>query len=188
MTDSNDTLIQLELPLTDEEWRDIPGYEGIYQVSDLGRVKRITKHRRYAANRLLKPIAHNMGYVEVILCCGTEQKRYYIHRLILATFIGECPSGMQVNHKNGIKTDNRLENLEYVTRSQNIKHSYDVLKRQRPIGESAINARLTESQVREIRRLLKLGARPVDLAKQFDVHKNTIHSIKNKSNWKHVKD
>lgn len=111
-----------------EIWKDVVGFEGLYQVSNLGSVKSIQRRVSFGHNsrivpaKLLKPILSTSGYYKVALPRNT-----YIHRLVLMAFIGICDSKPHVNHINGIKTDNRLENLEWVTVKENLDHSKEVL-------------------------------------------------------------
>lgn len=103
-----------------EEWRDIPEYEG-YQVSNLGRVKSLERidalgHR--VKEKILKP-GLARGYYRVILYKNSIKKKYYVHRLVWIAFNGQIPENIQVNHINEIKTDNRLENLNLMTRKEN---------------------------------------------------------------------
>ena len=107
---------------TEEIWKDVVGYEGIYQVSNLGRVKSLN-YNHTGKEKVRKLDLGRKGYYLVVLCKGGKRKAHIVHRLVMLAFIGE--SDLQVNHKNGIKTDNRLENLEYCTASENIRHSFD---------------------------------------------------------------
>ena len=102
-----------------EHWKDVPNYEGLYQVSNLGRVKSL----KFGKDKILKPQEGKRGYMKVGLWKEGERKYSYVHRLIMLAFVGE--SDLQVNHKNGVKTDNCLENLEYCTASENTLHAYD---------------------------------------------------------------
>lgn len=97
-----------------EIWKDIPGYEGLYQVSDYGRVRSLW----YGKIKVLKPGNHR-GYYVVKLCKNGKKKHHSIHRLVVETFIGPIPKRMVVNHKNENKLDNRLDNLEIVTPKEN---------------------------------------------------------------------
>jgi len=111
-----------------EIWKDIPKFEGLYQVSNFGRVKSFITHRNgwpaRKSNKILKPNSDRYGYQRVILI-GKDGNRHQwlIHRLVMLAFVG-WEDNMQVNHINGVKNDNRLENLEWVTQSENMKHAY----------------------------------------------------------------
>lgn len=101
----------------DEIWKDVPEFEGKYKISNMGRVfsmitSKIMKYDNVA------------GYNQVTFYNGKYKKRYKVHRLVMLAFIGN--SDLQVNHINGIKSDNRLSNLEYVTQSENMKHAYKI--------------------------------------------------------------
>ncbi len=100
----------------------MPGFPD-YEISDAGTVRRTVTRHSWAAGHVLSPAVTN-GYQYVNLTNnGVHQKRY-IHRLVLTAFIGEVP-GMECNHKNGNKLDNRVSNLEWVTHSQNARHAHD---------------------------------------------------------------
>lgn len=179
--------IQLELPFPPEErWEDIPGYEGYYQVSNTGLVKRITGGKGAQIGRVLKPV-NFIGYSEVGLSVNGKIRRYRIHNLVMLAFVG-IPNGLEVNHINGIRNDNRLENLEYVTHRQNIIHARDIIKTLNPPrGEASKSSKLTNEQVREIRKLYipyVMGMQR--LAKIYGVAPQTISSIVKYKKWKHI--
>lgn len=104
-----------------EIWKDIPNYEGLYQVSNLGRVKSLERidalgHR--LKEKILKPKL-TRGYYEVGLFKNSIRKMYLVHRLVWEAFNGHIPEGLQVNHINEVKTDNRLSNLNLMTAKEN---------------------------------------------------------------------
>lgn len=111
---------------TCEEWQDIKGYEGIYQVSNLGRVRSLTRkvHNYTKKGIVLKTYQKNEGYLYVSLSRGNgeKQKHAYVHRLVAEAFISNPNNHKQVNHINCDKTDNRKENLEWVSPQQNVAH------------------------------------------------------------------
>ncbi|MBI6019850.1 HNH endonuclease [Clostridium perfringens] len=109
-----------------EEWKFIKGYEGLYKVSSLGRVKSLTRQiKRKTGNykiqgKLLSLIKMKNGYLRVGLYKNKKYKLYAVHRLVAEAFLDNSNNFPQVNHKNEVKTDNRVENLEWTTREENI--------------------------------------------------------------------
>jgi len=173
-----------------EQWRDVVGYEGYYQISNLGHVKRIHAITCAKVGHILKPdIAHN-GYLRVTLCKFNKPKKFPIHHLVLIAFVGPQPSPVhQCNHANGDRADNRLENLSWVTPSENQQHSFKVLGRRSsgPKGERCALSKLTTKQVIEIRRLHASGKlTALELASMFHVARRTIYGIVNRKRWKHI--
>lgn len=113
--------------MENEIWKDIPGYEGLYQASDLGRIRSLDrlawtgKGYRLSRGKILSQSGHSGGYLKVALTPPSEKaKIYYVHRLIASAFLGE--SDLTVNHKNENKHDNRICNLEYMSRVDNIHY------------------------------------------------------------------
>ena len=105
-----------------EEWRDIPEFEGLYQISNLGRIKsleRIDALGRRVKEKILKPLINQYGYYQVELYKNSIGKMYSVHRLVYEAFNGQIPEGLQVNHINEVKTDNRLSNLNLMTPKEN---------------------------------------------------------------------
>lgn len=102
-----------------EEWKEIKGYPN-YMVSSLGNMKSLNYRGNTGKEHLLKIQKNKWGYSIVALCNKGKSKYFQIHRLVYEAFVGEIPQGMQVNHINEIKTDNRLENLNLMTPKENI--------------------------------------------------------------------
>ena len=105
-----------------EVWKDIEGYEDLYQVSNLGRVKRLN------TGRILKGRKNTNGYLQVILCKNGKTKHYYIHRLVAQVFIPNQENKPQVNHIDENKENNHAENLEWVTSKENNNHGTRTLR------------------------------------------------------------
>lgn len=121
-----------------ELWRDIAGYEGIYQVSNQGRIKSLDRFidivwqgkivRKPLKGKIKTPNVQNNGYYIVWLCDSeSNRKALLVHRLVASAFIENPNQFKDVNHKDGNKLNNGVSNLEWCTRSENIKHSYRVL-------------------------------------------------------------
>lgn len=169
-----------------EIWKDIEGYEGLYQVSNLGRVKsldRLVKGRygnsRLVKGKLLKSHLDRDGYLKVRVSINNNVINYFNHRLVAKTFIPNPDNKPQVNHINGIKTDNRIENLEWNTAKENSIHS--VINGLSKTGVKHYKSKLTEKDVIEIRSS-KLTNRA--LAGKYDVSHSTIGRIRTFKIWK----
>ena len=104
----------------EEIWKDIQGYEELYQISNYGRIKSL----KYNKDNILKPYMTSTGYYKIDLRKNNTRKIKPIHKLVAQHFIDNPENKPEVNHKDGNKLNNRVENLEWVTRSENIKHSY----------------------------------------------------------------
>lgn len=122
-----------------EEWKDIVGFDGQYQISNFGRVKSLKCYFKSVGIRILRPSFDKDGYVQVILVKGGQRFNRRIHQLVANAFIDNPENHPVPNHKKGIKTDNRASQLEWVTHSDNIKHSYEVLGR---IGKTNMKGRI----------------------------------------------
>ena len=111
------------------EWRDVVGYEGLYSVSNTGLVKSIERKRwngvglQTVTEKILKPYIQNSGYEMVSLWMNNRGKSLLVHRIVASAFLGSQPQ-MDVNHKDGCKTNNVLSNLEWTTRKINVNHAF----------------------------------------------------------------
>lgn len=155
------------------------GFEGFYEVSDMGRVRSI--RGRYCG-RILSPGPHPGGYPLMHLYRNGRRIARTLHSLVAAAFIGPRPRGQEVRHKDGVKTNCRAENLSYGTHRQNEadKLAHGTL----PLGEKNAAAKLTARDVREIRR--RAGERQEDLAKEFGCTFSNISAIQLRKSWRHV--
>lgn len=156
-----------------ELWEAVPGYEGEYTVSDLGRV--------YSFKRgvHLKPELIRSGYHRVALLKKGVARKCLVHRLVMLAFVGSY--NLDVNHIDGVKTNNVLNNLEYCTRSANIRHSYRIGTSSNA-GERNPSAKLNMLQVRVIRKLSGLVSGGF-IGNIFNVNRNTAYAIWLNKTW-----
>lgn len=161
-----------------EIWKDIKGFESLYQVSNLGRIKSI----RYKNERIMKCKPNIVkGYCQAILSNRGRVSYPLVHKLVAAAFIGPCPPGKEVNHKNFIKHDNRDTNLEYLTKLENAQHSAINQRR----GDKSPSAKLTTADVVEILQMKgKISAR--QLGFKYNVERKAVLRIWSGETWKHL--
>lgn len=170
-----------------ELWKPIKAYEGVYSVSNRGRIRRDLNRTSGKRGTILKPHFIKGGYLRVRLTKNGAWSRKMIARLVTEAFIGPCPPKLQVNHKDGNKLNNCPENLEYVTPKENIHHADALGLRRGPKGEQCVKAILTEKQVKRIRaRYAAGGCSYASLAAEHGVARETIGRITRRLNWKHI--
>lgn len=154
-----------------EVWKSIEGYPK-YEISSIGLIK--SKYK----NKFLSNKSYTGRYVMCWLSNETNSKKMFlVHRLVAKAFIPNPENKPEVNHKNGIKTDNRVENLEWVTRSENEKHAI-INGKTYPRGDNHYRSILKDSDVIKIRSFLKTGLTQSYIANQFGVTQSTISDIK----------
>lgn len=169
-----------------ERWLPVPGYEGFYEVSDLGRVRSLPHETASGlrGGRMLKPFRDKDGYLRVGININGAKLQRPIHQLVLLAFVGSMPPGQQTRHGPGGKLDNRLTNLCYGTSAQN-KADQD-RDGTMPRGASHGNARLTEQTAREIRRRYELGESQDALARAYGVSQTCVSVLVRRKFWRHI--
>ena len=181
-----------------EEWKIIPDTNDLYEASNLGNIRRVVGFvsnningglRKVGGKNLSAKIKRN-GYKEVQLFIETQRgKMKYVHRLVAAAFITPKIDGLEINHINGVKSDNTLGNLEVVTSSQNRHHSYHVLGNRNLIarkGEDHPNAKTTELTVLKVREEYSKGISVKKISKMFNIPFGTICDICYRNSWNHI--
>lgn len=179
--------------MKNEIWKTIPGYT-LYEASNMGRLKTYN-WKGTGREAIMKPALDGSGYLRTMLKRDIDGKIHTVkvHRIIASTFIDNPENKPEVNHKNGIRTDNRLENLEWLTHSENIKDSF-TSGRSCNKGDDNPTSKLTSEQVLEIRRLYVRGHKnqhdlkytKADLANMFGVKYGTIKQIIQRKTWNHL--
>lgn len=169
-----------------EIWKTIPDWQS-YEVSTLGRVRRRIAARTRKAGGILKPDLAGSGkikYYQIELFKNGFHKREKIHTLVAQAFIGPKPPGHQVNHIDANPLNNHPDNLEYVTPKGNMEHC--VKMGRRPHGTAVNTSKLTEDQVRQIRKLFDAGVGGPTIARMFGIRHPSAYQIRDRKIWKHV--
>lgn len=171
-----------------EEWRDVVGFEGCYQVSNSGGLRSVDKFiggrwgDRFLAGKILSQYSAEYGRRTINLAKDGNKKRSKVHRLVLEAFVGPCPDGMECCHNNGDASDNRLENLRWGTKKSNtedmVRHGTS------PLGDKRWGQKLSEFGVRVIVRLIDNGnITQTEIASLFGVGTPTICNINLGHRW-----
>lgn len=163
-----------------ENWADVLEYEGVYEVSDQGRVRRVE------SGQIRVPGKRREGYLIVNLSKEGKTTTKIIHRLVAQAFIPNSYDKPEVNHKNGIKTDNRADNLEWATIAENAIHAFENGLRVSVVGSENGQSKLTEKDIPEIFDLRSQGFTHSAIAQQFGVSRSLIGWVLAKKGWNHV--
>lgn len=165
---------------TDASWRPVPEFPG-YEVSSLGSVRSF----RGRTPRVLRGRGQPHGYVSVSLRRNGKSYERLVHRLVAAAFLGPADNRW-VNHLNGVKSDNRAENLEWATPSANAKHAYRENLQPSRAGSGNGHAKLTEADVIEIRQKRDDGMLIREIAAEHGVSKTAVIEVVHGRSWSHV--
>jgi NUMOD4 motif/HNH endonuclease len=186
---------QLVTPSSEpERWLPVVGWEVLYEVSDLGRVRSLPRlrvtgpyggGRRWTGGNILRPALKAVGYLCVTLCNGAVKRTTTVHSLVAEAFLGPRPDGYQVCHGPAGPLDNRLVNLSYGTRSKNCGEDR-YRDGTQTVGTRHGLAKLTDEIVRECRARVAAGETRVNLAREFGVNPGTIAAVVNRRTWRHV--
>lgn len=173
-----------------EIWKDVVGYEGLYRVSNWGRIKSLYNYKG-TNERILAPTSMRTGHLQVNLCKNKIKKHHLVHRLMTRAFVGPCPEGMECCHNDGNPTNNYISNIRYDTHKSNSNdmtiHGTSCARKTPPKGSSNGFSKLTENNVIEINTLLNEGELVQrEIAEIFNVSRSTITLIHNKKTWRHV--
>ncbi|AIW03217.1 HNH homing endonuclease [Bacillus phage Mater] len=167
-----------------EQWKSLKGTVvngDLYEVSNLGRVRNIN------TNAILSGAKNHKGYLRVCLTLDGAKKQYFIHKLVALAFIPNPENKPQVNHIKGLEKDNnRVDNLEWATRSENMQHAYETGLEVAKQGEDTNMAKLANKDVIAIKKLLVANVQQKEIAKRFDVSPVTISAIKTGYAWSHL--
>lgn len=175
-----------------EQWKNIEGFEELYQVSSKGRIRSCNRKTIGKDNLLYSYIGkvmsfsiHGKGYMQIQLRKEGGVKTFKVHRLVAKAFIPNSLNLPQVNHLDGDKSNNNDWNLEWSTAKNNIIHSLVVLKKKRACGEKCFLSKLKKIDVLQIRKKVNSTSRK-KLATQYNVSTKTIGHIVNQKTWKHL--
>lgn len=179
---------RIESPASREVWMPVLGYEGLYEASNHGRVRRAPEAPARSMGlpgKIITPAPTERGYLRLSLSRGGETKSYPVHRIVLSAFCGPPPfPGAHAAHNDGNPSNNALTNLRWATAVENQK---DVERHgNRTRGSDIHNAKLTDALVEEIRARIASKERYPTIAKDYGVSISTVSLIKRNRIWKHV--
>lgn len=180
-----------------EIWKDIRGYKGLYRISSLGKVESIERinyfpykgvlRKRIIGGILLKQKINTYGYFCIALCKNGKMKHYILSNLIGKHFIPNPDNKFAINHKDGNKLNNNINNLEWLSVSENLKHAHRTGLIDNK-GSKNPNHKLTEADILQIRKLFPpaFDYTQVDIARIYNVNKGQISCIIKRKTWSHI--
>jgi hypothetical protein len=174
-----------------EIWKDIKGYEGLYQVSNLSRIKSLSRKQKnrytyfFTKEMIVNPHLSYQGYLMFDLRRDNKRKCVYLHRIVALHFIPVVENKPTINHKNGIKTDNRIQNLEWCTQKENVHHACKNNLMNPVKGSNHYRTSLKEEDVIKIREESKDHSQKY-LSIKYKVSRDTIKFILSRRTWKHI--
>ena len=177
--------------IEEEIWKELEETGKAYAVSNLGRFKRLARKagNKNLPERVLKLSPYSNGYLQFSGTVNSKRITAISHRLVAKYFIPNPNDLPQVNHKNGVKTDNKVSNLEWSSVSDNILHSYHVTKNHIPrdmSGTNNTNCKVTEDTVLKVRELNKNGVSNKEIMVRLSLSANTVTKIVTRRTWKHI--
>lgn len=178
------------IPQRAENWVPIKGYENLYHVSDLERVKSLLRSDKWGRIRqevYMTPTVNGDGYFILELYKEGKSKIKLLHRLIAEAFIPNPGNKRCINHIRSIRHDNSLSNIEWATHSENNKHAFDFGFQIKKVGSGHPGSRLNEQKVIEIRSKYSAGMGSLrKLSKEYNVSVGAIQSVIERKTWKHI--
>ncbi len=174
------------------KWKHINGFENLYEVSNDGNIRSIARvivrsngRQHTIKQTTLKPAIDKCGYKRVALMKNGSLKTRKVHRLVAENFQIRTPK-TEVNHIDGNKLNNNAANLEWVTRSQNVKHAFDAGLSKPLRGSDNPSAIIDEMQALTIKTLILSGEKLINISRRYGISYNIIKDINRKKTWKHV--
>lgn len=189
-----------------EIWKPVKGYEGLYEVSNLGRVRSLDRVVKYSTGatrlhkgRIMKTPSSRSGYPHTVLRKNKKGRTTCVHRMVAEAFLPNPEDKRAVNHIDGVKHNNHLSNLEWVTFQENSRHAWkmglanfdnkNINGNEQRRGEGRYNSKLKEEDVKFIRKNCKMNGgnlQYVEMAKMFGVSKTIVRLAAIKKTWKHI--